>query len=157
MPVRRQAPVETSAPPAPSAEAIPPATAPGRPPATQQPASPGPVDLESLPRLRFGTTTPEQEVFRARGDVVPLASEPVSPPYLDLQGARKAAVEDALQRAGSRGLVQLQLSPPEREPKEIRPLEKAVKPDCRTAYASLGLLAIPALMASAIAGTGCRW
>jgi hypothetical protein len=178
MPLRRQAPVETAAPPAPATgaerETAPAATSlppsgptqptpsaetvpPGPSPAAQQPASPGPVDLESLPRLHFGTTTPEQEVFRPRGDVVPLMSEPVSPPYLDLQAARKAVVEGALQQAGTRGLVQLQIAPPERESKEVHPLEKAVKPDCRTAYASLGLLAIPALMASAIADTGCRW
>jgi hypothetical protein len=37
-------------------------------------------------------------------------------------------------------------------------MEKALKPDCRTAYASMGLLAVPVLVASAIAADGsCRW
>ncbi len=38
------------------------------------------------------------------------------------------------------------------------PLEKALKPDCRTAYANMGLLAAPVLIASALAADGsCRW
>jgi hypothetical protein len=42
--------------------------------------------------------------------------------------------------------------------KEAMPLEKALKPDCRTAYANMGLLAAPVLIASAVAADGgCRW
>lgn len=36
-------------------------------------------------------------------------------------------------------------------------MAKAAKPDCRNAYAGLGILAVPFLLASAIADTGCRW
>jgi len=37
-------------------------------------------------------------------------------------------------------------------------MEKAAKPDCRTAYAGMGLLAVPALVAAAVSDdAGCRW
>jgi hypothetical protein len=36
-------------------------------------------------------------------------------------------------------------------------MEKALKPDCRDAYASMGLLAVPALVVSAVGDGGCRW
>jgi hypothetical protein len=35
--------------------------------------------------------------------------------------------------------------------------EIKVKPDCRNAYAGMGLLAVPALVASTIGDGGCRW
>ena len=46
---------------------------------------------------------------------------------------------------------------PEEKSKDARALDKAIKPDCRTAYAGLGLLAIPVLVAAALAETGCNW
>src|SRR5438067_1177467 len=46
---------------------------------------------------------------------------------------------------------------PEKKSKEANAIEKAIKPDCRTAYAGLGLLAVPALAAAAITGERCRW
>ena len=36
-------------------------------------------------------------------------------------------------------------------------IAKAAKPDCRTAYAELGLLAIAPLVASTVGNGGCRW
>ena len=34
---------------------------------------------------------------------------------------------------------------------------KAAKPDCRTAYAGMGLLAVVPLVASSVGNGGCRW
>jgi hypothetical protein len=61
--------------------------------------------------------------------------------------------------SGSRGVFTIPPPPPlEKKTKEAMAMEKAIKPDCRTAYASMGLLAVPALVASAIAADGsCRW
>ena len=36
-------------------------------------------------------------------------------------------------------------------------IAKAAKPDCRTAYAGLGLLAIAPLVGSTIGNGGCNW
>jgi hypothetical protein len=87
-------------------------------------------------------------------------SEPESQPYIDLEGARRQVRKLATEGSGSRGLVPFPLPvppPPDRQSKEARALEKAIKPDCRAAYAGLGLLAIPMLAASALGDVGCRW
>ena len=72
----------------------------------------------------------------------------------------KPASRDA-NRAGGRssGLVPLNLAPPAPEPetKLGRAIQKAAQPDCRDAYAGLGLLAVPVLIADAITDKGCRW
>jgi hypothetical protein len=59
----------------------------------------------------------------------------------------------------SAGLVQLNIAPPAPEPesKLARDIQKAAKPDCRDAYAGLGLLAVPLLLADAVTDKGCRW
>ena len=81
------------------------------------------------------------------------------PPYIDLEGARREATHQvAREGTGSRAVLALPLEPPpEYKSKDARALEKAVKPDCRTAYAALGLFAVPALLVSAFTDTGCRW
>lgn len=158
-PAPRRAPGEVLTPseraaPKPGSEA-PPATTPtprGAPGATT-PQAPAPE------RFHFGSPTPEEEIFRPRGNVMPPLDEPATPPYIDLEGARtQAAREIVREGAGSRAVLALPVPPPpERKSKEAQALEKAIKPDCRTEYAALGLFAVPALLISAIADTGCRW
>jgi hypothetical protein len=71
---------------------------------------------------------------------------------------RQRAREIANEGSGSRGILPLQVPlPPERKSKLSEQLEKAIKPDCRNAYADMGLLAVPALVAGAVADVGCRW
>ena len=65
--------------------------------------------------------------------------------------------EIAREGSGSTGVLPFPLPVPEKKSKEATAMEKAIKPDCRTAYAGLGLLAVPALAAAAITGEGCRW
>ena len=110
-------------------------------------------------RFHFGSPTPEEETFKPRGNVMPPVEEPSMPPYIDLEGARReAARQVAREGTGSRAILPLPAPPPpEYKSKEARALEKAVKPDCRTAYAALGLFAVPALLASAFIDAGCRW
>ena len=56
-------------------------------------------------------------------------------------------------------MLPLQIAVPmeERKSKLQKDLENAIKPDCDKAYGNLGLLAVPALIAGAVADAGCRW
>jgi hypothetical protein len=108
------------------------------------------------PRLRFGAPQPDEDMFQPRRDVAPPA--PGTAPKIDLEEAKKRAAGAVVREgAGSRGLLSIVPPPPDRESKEARAIEKAAKPDCRTAYAGMGLLAAVPLMASAIGDSGCRW
>jgi len=58
---------------------------------------------------------------------------------------------------GSIGLLPLLPAPPERKSKLTEGMEKAARPDCRTAYSDKGLLAAAPLAGAAISDKGCRW
>jgi hypothetical protein len=110
-----------------------------------------------LPGSRFGTPDADEEIFKPRRDV---GTPPSEAPRIDLDAARKKAAREVVSEgAGSRGIFTIPSPPPpEKKTKEAMAMEKALKPDCRTAYASMGLLAVPVLVASAIAADGsCRW
>jgi hypothetical protein len=112
--------------------------------------------IESIPSPRFGSPRGEGEIFKPRTDV----GAPAEEPRIDLDAARrKAAREIVSEDAGSRRVFAIPSPPPvEKKSKAAMAMEKALKPDCRTAYANLGLLAVPALLASAVADDGgCRW
>ena len=154
------APIERLAPPTIERQ-LPPAEVPlpraERPaPAIAPPASPLPSAPGLSPRPPSGPDAGE-EIFKPRRDT---ATPPGDAPHIDLDAARKKAAREVVSEgAGSRGVFTIP-SPPsvESKSKEKMPLEKALKPDCRTAYANMGLLAAPVLIASAIAADGsCRW
>jgi len=115
--------------------------------------------VEPPARLRFGAPDPGEEIFKPRRDVVVPSSEPGGAPRIDLEASRQRAREIASEGSGYRGVVPLAVPPPpaDRKTKLSEAIEKALKPDCRDAYASMGLLAVPALVASAIGNGGCRW
>ena len=97
-------------------------------------------------------------MFKPRRDAVTPPAESGNGPHLDLDEAKKRAARAVVREgAGSRGLLPIIPPPPERESREARALEKAIKPDCRDAYANMGLLAAVPLVASAIGDRGCRW
>ena len=76
-------------------------------------------------------------------------------PRLDLKDEKGAPVAG---RSDSRkGVLNLFPPPPEKEPKLARDIQKAAQPDCRDAYAGLGLLAVPFLLKDTLTDTGCRW
>ena len=111
-----------------------------------------------LPRLRFGAPEPDEDMFKPRPDVGAPSAEPGAAPRIDLDEAKKRAARAVVRDGtGSRGLLSVMPPPAERDTKEARPLDKAVKPDCRTAYANMGLLAAVPLVASAVGDGGCRW
>jgi len=157
-PATRRAPLDAgggSERPAPSSErALPPAIAPGKsaaPPARVE------VPGEQGPRLRFGAPDAGDEIFKPRGDNAAPATDPAAAPHLDLEAARQRAREIA---SGSyHGVVPVIPPPPpvERKSKLAQAIEKAAKPDCRDAYAGLGLLAVVPLTVATIGNGGCRW
>jgi len=139
-------------------EAVPAPASPGSAPGETVPRAAPPAGspaAESPPRLRFGTPQPDEDMFKRRREIVVPSAEPGLAPRIDRDALRARVREIAREGTGQRALVELELPQPVRLPKN--PFDKAAKPDCRTAYAGLGLLAIPALLASAIADTGCRW
>jgi hypothetical protein len=132
-------PVERASPPA-----IAPQVAPTRP--------------SIAPALRQGTPDANEDIFKPRRDGVTPSTEPGATPRIDLDAAKKRAVRDlAHEGSGSRGVLPFPLPVPPPEKKAKDAMEKAIKPDCRTAYAGLGLLAVPALVAAVITDEGCRW
>ena len=59
--------------------------------------------------------------------------------------------------SGSSGVLNFVPPPPERKNSLADGIAKAAKPDCRTAYADMGLLAVVPLVASTVGNGGCRW
>lgn len=169
VPVVPDAPIERIAPRgieqqlAPAATPVVPRVAPGAPPAAlpAMPAAPAQaqgVPAEELPRLHLGAPQPDQDMFKLRRDVVTPPTEPGELPHIDRTASRERAREIAAERAGPRALITLPVPvPPEVKSKEAKAIEKAGRPDCRTAYAGLLLLAVPFLVADALTDSGCKW
>ncbi len=157
VPLAPAAPLERSAPPRIERELAPPAALSA--PQAEHPTAPV-APSAGTPRQappRAGPSAVDEDIFKARRDV---GAPPAESPHIDLDAARKKAAREIVNEgAGSRGVFTVPPPPPqERKSKEANALEKAIKPDCRSAYANLGLLAVPVLVASAIAADGtCRW
>ena len=149
--------VERTAPPVAAKPA--PAASEGAIPAPDARTAPGapsaPATAAPPPRLRLGSPGPDEDMFKPRRDVAAPGEDGV--PRIDMDAARQRAREIASESTSTRGILPALPPPPERQSKESHALEKAVKPDCRTAYAGLGLLAVPVLVASTIGDAGCRW
>jgi hypothetical protein len=180
LPAPRKAPVETPAPPrvappiereaAPAPQSVPRIepveVTPGREraaPAKAVPGKPAPAQVpsrnESPPgeRLRFGAPDVDDEVFRSKRDAP--AGEAGGAPPVTVESMRRRAREIAAEGGGSRGVLNLVPPPPPLERKDTlaEGIAKAVKPDCRTAYAGMGLLAVVPLVASSVGKGGCNW
>jgi len=109
--------------------------------------------------LRFGTPpTPEEELFKPRKpgneveSVMPVGKAPRIVP-------NEAKPDTAIARRPDtrKGVLNLFPPPPEKESKLGRDIQKAAQPDCRNAYAGMGLLAAPFLLWDSVTDTGCRW
>ena len=137
-----------------------PASSPSRTPASA-PAPAARDTGEGLGPSRNPPGTPggRDDIFRVRPDAAPSAPLPSGAPRINLDAARQRAREVANEGAGSRGILPLQIAVPmeERKSKLAKDLENAIKPDCDKAYGNMGLLAVPALIAGAVADAGCRW
>ena len=158
-------PVERAVRESPVAPAAPTTTpAAAAPASTATPAAPAPVGRETgvpgeaLPRPRVGAPDGRDDIFRPRPEATAPPAPPGSAPRLNLDTVRQRAREIATEGSGSRGLFPLQIPvPAERRSKLADNLERAIRPDCRHAYADMGLLAVPALVVGAVADVGCRW
>ncbi|MBL0150085.1 MAG: hypothetical protein IPP87_15820 [Ideonella sp.] len=103
---------------------------------------------------RPGLGTPEAGA-RLGHDVATAPTLPASAPRLNLDLPRARGGE--ISSRGSMGLLQLLPRPPETKSKLTEGIEKAAKPDCRNAYAGLGLLAVLPLAVDAVRDKGCKW
>ena len=88
-------------------------------------------------------------------DIATPPSLPASAARLNLDLVRPRG--GAISAQGSRGLLDLLPHPPEAKSKLAAEIESAAKPDCRTAYRDLGLLAVVPLAVDAVRDKGCRW
>ncbi len=155
-----------AAPNAPRTEAVaPPRERPASVPAPgKAPSAPAPARSEAapggeLPRLRYGAPDVDDEVFRSRRDGPAPAAESGGPPAITAESLRRRAAEIAREGSGSSGVLNLVPPPPPIERKDTlaEGIAKAAKPDCRTAYGGMGLLAVVPLVASTVGNGGCRW
>jgi hypothetical protein len=111
------------------------------------------------PAFRPGGAAPDmgRDPFKSPRDAA-TPSEPGSAPRIDLEAARKRAREMAREGSGQRALLPFPMPPKEeRKSKEAIAIEKALKPDCRNAYADMGLLAVAPLVLNAFGEGNCRW
>jgi hypothetical protein len=140
----------------PARERAAPVVAPGKAPAPARSETPAGGEL---PRLRYGAPDVDDEVFRSRRDGAAPATEPGGPPAITAESLRRRAAEIAREGSGSSGVLNLVPPPPPVERKDAlaEGIAKAAKPDCRTAYSGMGLLAVVPLVASTVGNGGCRW
>jgi hypothetical protein len=121
--------------------------------------SPEAPAAQGAPRLKFGAPEDADEIFKPRASpptgVVP---PPGQAPRLNLDTANKERAGPDIGRSSARKGI-LNLDPPPAEPvsKLGKAIQKASQPDCRDAYAAMGLLAVPFLLKDTVTDTGCRW
>jgi hypothetical protein len=138
------------------------------------PPVPEPVapKVETPPAAPPAAPTSREELFAPRAPA-PARPAPAAPaaekrandgaydptkPSIDLEEMRRRASQMAREGVGQRALLPFPMpAPPERKSKTEEALEKARKPDCRTAYKDLGLLAAVPLIANEFGEGTCRW
>jgi len=115
-----------------------------------------PLDAGSRPAPApspFRTPAPD-----SRGRAAPADDYDPTKPSIDLDAARKRAGELARQGTGNRALLAFPMPPVEKPKSKMEEaIEKARKPDCRTAYKDMGLLAAVPLIANEFGEGTCRW
>lgn len=142
---------------------------------TQEIATPPPGTplAERAPRLEPATriereAPPKAEAqsapspFRTPGPSAPRTNDASSydptAPGLDPEALRRRAATLAREGSGQRAILPFPMPPvPEKKNRIEDILDKARKPDCRTAYQQLGLAAIVPLLANEIGEGTCRW
>jgi hypothetical protein len=116
------------------------------------PAAASPDAAPTEPPSRLRTPAPTADTPGADYD----PTKPQRP--LDLDAMRTRAGQLAREGAGNRALLAFPLPPvPKEKSKLEKGIEKAWKPDCRTAYSSLGLAAVVPLIANEFGEGNCRW
>ena len=148
---------------APKVAAPPPPVAEPVTPKSESPATPTP----DAPMSREELFKPRAPALPAPAPAAPAAAAPPrraaddydpTKPSVDLDAARRRASQLAREGTGQRALLPFPMpAPPERKTKTEEALEKARKPDCRTAYKDMGLLAAVPLLANEFGEGTCRW
>lgn len=147
-PLERVVPAKLASELAPAAEIAP------QPTIRQEAVSAPPASrIERAPESQPGAPRGEDTFSKPRS--IDSATESKTLPSIDREAARSRARE--LARSSSRGLLPAPALPEERKSKEALAIEKALKADCRTAYAHLGLLAVAPLVWDSIAEGKCKW
>lgn len=164
-------PLETSRLPAPRSES--PATVAPREPQAAPRVAP-PVERATPPASSAPGTSPRDERSTAptdqgatpspfRTSPAPRAQgndyDPTAPaPKLDVDAMRKRATEITRAGTGNRAVLPFPMPPVDKPRTRMEDaIEKARKPDCRTAYKDLGLLAVVPLVANEFGEGTCRW
>ncbi|MBB2484990.1 hypothetical protein H5407_07075, partial [Mitsuaria sp. WAJ17] len=88
-------------------------------------------------------------------DVATAPSAPASAPRLNLDLPLSQRGPVAASR--SRALLEIAPNPPELKTKLQKDMEKALREDCRKAYAENGLLALGAMALDALRAKGCKF
>lgn len=125
--------------------------------AAPTPVLPGPSRV--APGVSGGTGTGD-DILAPRGAMAPpSATAPGSAPRIDLDSVRQRAREIAREGMGARTLLPFDVKGKEAiKRKEQQAFDKALKrPDCRDAYAGMGLAAVVPLLWDAVSEKGCKW
>ncbi len=146
-------------PPAPLQPASPTLPSPPPTPAIAAPPAP-PVVAPAAAREPAAESSVESAIFKPRREAAMPSAEPGATPRLDLDAMRQRARDIAGEGStGRRTLLPLPIKPKQQhKSKEELAFDKALKrPDCRDAYADMGLAAVIPLVRDSISGTGCKW
>jgi hypothetical protein len=150
--------VEPAAPPvtAPSQELQ---TAPRTAPPSERVTTPSPAPRDAAPRIeRESPSLDTPSPFRTSPAAKPGADYDPTGPSLDLDAMRKRAGDLTRAGTGNRAALPFPMPPVEKPKNKMEEaIEKARKPDCRTAYQSLGLAAVVPLIANEFGEGTCRW
>jgi len=106
-------------------------------------------------RLSGSSSNPADAAAQAK--TRPDSTSDQSAPHVDMEGVRGMVREIERAREKRAGPPALEKSGLEYDTPLGRSIAKAARPDCRTAYAGAGLLAIPVLVWDAFTDGGCRW
>jgi hypothetical protein len=126
------------------------------------PAAPNAATLPPGPtRLNFGPRrSVDPDLATLVGESAPEAPPaPNKPAGLDVEATRALARNLHRAPATTKPGRAMDLSGPKPDTESTlgRAIGKAAQPDCRVAYAGLGLLGIPFLLFDTVTDTGCRW
>jgi len=116
----------------------------------------------SVERDRRGATPETFDPTQRDGGTLrgtPLPPDAKVPPRLDMESLRNSARNAAREGSGPRTLFSFPTAPKDPVKKNIeQAFDKALKrPECKDAYASLGLAAVVPLVRDALTDDGCKW
>lgn len=130
-------------------------------PASDRPAAPAAASAsprDAQPAASGARQPRDETTFDIRKPATGDAQQPGIGPRIDLDAARARARAMAREGSGNRAVLPFPMPPvPERKTKEQIAIEKAWKPDCKTAYKDMGLLAVVPLVANEFGEGNCRW